>query len=99
MHEEHSRVLEDKKALAMNSRNEIHAHKEAIVGHIKDKEYLDSRLAQARDAHAEMLAKHDAMSLELKQAKAAHKAKVLMRTVFFTHADRHPDRRSSWRSS
>lgn len=76
VHEEHCRVLEDKKALAMNSRNEIHAHKEAIVGHIKDKEYLDSRLAQARDAHAEMLAKHDAMSLELKQAKAAHKAKT-----------------------
>ena len=39
-------MLEDRKAQNMNMRNEIHAHKEAIVGHIKDKEYLDSRLAQ-----------------------------------------------------
>lgn len=74
VHGEHSKVLEDKKAMTMNMRNEVHAHKEAIVGHIKDKEYLDSRLAQARDAHAEIAAKHDAMAMELSRAKAQHKA-------------------------
>jgi len=76
VHEEHTQVLQDRKALEMNLRNEVHAHKEAIIGHIKDKEYLDSRLAQARDAHAAVLSKHDLLAREIAQAKAEHKSKV-----------------------
>jgi len=76
VHEEHSKVLQDKKNLEMDLRNEIHSHKEAIIGHLKDKEYLDSRLGQARDAHTAILKKHDLLVKELSQAKAEHKASV-----------------------
>ena len=48
---------------------QIHSHKEAIIGHLKDKEYLDSRLGQARDAHTAILKKHDLLVKELSQAK------------------------------